>query len=59
LRHSRIRKTDGQNLGNPLVVLLALAPQQRLIGCILNECMLKNIVRMRDSPVLVEQFGLD
>jgi hypothetical protein len=41
------------------VILLPLALEQGLIGRILNEGMLEEIVRLRGQPALIEHFGFD
>jgi hypothetical protein len=48
-----------QDLRNALVILLPCAPQQRLIGRILYQGMLKEVGRLGEYAALVEQFGLD
>ena len=48
-----------QHLRNLLMQLLACALEQRLIGSVLNQGMLEEIVRLRRQPALVEQFRFD
>ena len=48
-----------QHLGNLLVIVLASALEQRLIGSILNQRMLEEIRRLRRQPTLIEQLHLD
>ena len=48
-----------QHLGNLLVILLPFALEQRLIGGVLNQRMLEEIVRLRRQPALIDQLGLD
>ena len=48
-----------QHLGNMLMVLLAGAAEQRLIGGILHQGMLKEVGRLGWPPSLIEQFSLD
>ena len=48
-----------QHLSNALVILLPRALEQRLIGCVLDESMLKDIGGLGWHAPLVEQFGLD
>ena len=47
-----------QHLGNALVVLLPRAPEQRLIGRVLDEGMLERVGGLRRQAPLVEQLGL-
>src|SRR6266446_5203964 len=59
LRLDQLGRLYLQNLGNALVILLPRAPEQRLIGCILNEGMLKDIGGLGWYAPLVEQFSFD
>src|SRR5262249_42952149 len=54
-----LRELGLQHLGDALMVLLAGAPQQRLIGRILNERMLKGIRRLWWYTALVRNLCLD
>jgi hypothetical protein len=46
-----------EDLGNLLVHLLAGALEQRRIGCILDQGVLKDIPGPRRPPPLIEEFG--
>ena len=48
-----------QDLRNARVILLPRAAQQRLIGGILHQGMLKEVGRLGEDAALVEQLGLD
>jgi hypothetical protein len=53
-----LRKLRLQHLRNPLMVLLPCAPQQRLIGGLLDEGMLEDILALRRQPPLVDQLSV-
>ena len=53
-----IGKLRFQHLGNALMVLLPRAPEQRLIGCLLDQGMFEHICGLWWHTALVEQFGL-
>jgi len=55
---SGLWKANLQHLGNPLVVLLAGAPQQGLIGGLLDQRMLEDVRRLRWQPLLVQELRL-
>src|SRR2546427_9169219 len=59
LRLDQLGKLCLQHLGNALVVLLPRALEQRLIGRVLDESMLKDLSGLGWHAPLVEQFGLD
>ena len=59
LRLDGFSKSFLQHLRNLSVVLLARTLQQRLIGRILNECMLEEIARLRQQPSLIHQLSFD
>ena len=59
LRFLDVRETRFQHLRNLLVILLAFALEQRLIGRVLNQRMLEEVGCLRREPALIEQFGLD
>ena len=48
-----------QDVRNARVILLPRAAQQRLIGGILHQDVLKEVGRLGEEAVLVEQLGLD
>ena len=54
---SRLREALCQHLRNTLMRLLPGAPEQRLIGCLLNQGVLEKIGCLWHYPALVEQFG--
>jgi hypothetical protein len=56
LRLAALGKARLQHLGNALMVLLAGAPQQRLIGCFLDQGMLKEVRRLRWQPLLIQEL---
>ena len=47
-----------QDLRNALMVLLARAAQQRLIGSLLDQRMLEEVRRLRRQPLLVQELCL-
>src|SRR2546427_11612786 len=47
-----------QDLGNPLMVLLSRVFQQGLRGCVLNECVLEHIGRLRWHTSLIDDLRL-
>jgi hypothetical protein len=53
LRLGGVGKARLQHLGNALMVLLARAAQQRLIGCVLDQGMLEDVHRLWRQPPLV------
>ena len=55
---NRLRKALLEHLCNTLMVLLAGALEQRLIGCILDQGMLEEIRRLRGQPLLIEELRL-
>jgi hypothetical protein len=56
---TEVGKACLQYLGNALMVLLPHAPQQGLIGCFLNQGMLKEVCRLRRQTLLVQQLCFD
>jgi hypothetical protein len=58
LRLNQLGEAFLHHLGNALVVLLPCALEQRLIGCVLDEGMLKDIGGLGRHTPLVEQFSL-
>ena len=50
LRLGGLREALGQHLGNALVVLLPGAPQQRLVGRVLNQGVLEGVGRLGREP---------
>ena len=54
----RFRKSLRQDLCNPLMILPSGVPQQRLIGCLLNQGMLEHRCRLRRHAALVQEFGI-
>jgi hypothetical protein len=59
LHHRHLRKLCLQGLGNPLVVVLARAPQQGRIGRLLDQGMLEDVRGLGADTPLIEQFGVD
>jgi hypothetical protein len=53
-----IREALGQYLGNALMVLLACTPQERLIGCILDEGVLEDVPATRRQTALIDQLSV-
>src|SRR5215510_4495962 len=58
LRLSGLGELGFEHQGNPLVILLSRALEQRFIGSILNECMLKSIRCLRWYPSVVDNLCL-
>jgi hypothetical protein len=58
LRLDRLGKALGHHLRNTLVILLASAPQQRLIRGVLDQGMLEEVCRLRRHPPLVQELCL-
>ena len=48
-----------EDFGNALVVLLARALQERLVGRVLDQGVLEAVRRLGRCPLLVEEFGRD
>jgi len=59
LRGGALWKLRLQHLRNPLMVLLAGAPQQGLIRRLLDEGVLERVRGLRGHAALYDQFGLD
>jgi len=55
----RVGEAAFEQFGDLAVILLAGAPQQRLVGRVLDQRMLEHVARTRRPPALVEQLGLD
>ena len=58
LRLDDIRELALQQLGHLLMVLLAVAPQERLVGRVLDQRVLERVARPRRPAALVEQLGV-
>ena len=56
LRLFGLREALLQHLGDLLVILLAFALEQRLIGGVLNQRVLEEIRRLRRQPTLIDQL---
>ncbi len=56
---TEVGKACLQHLGNALMVLLPHAPQQGLIGDVLNQGMLKAVGRLRRHALLIQQLHFD
>ena len=53
-----VGKLRRQHLGNMLMILLARALQERLVGGILDEGVLEDLLAARRQTALVDQFGI-
>jgi len=58
LRLDDLREVCLHGLGNPLVILLTHTPEQRLVGCFLNESVLKAIGGLGEYSALVDELRL-
>ena len=59
LRLDDLRELALQQLGDLPVILLAGAPQQRLVGGVLDQRVLEDVAGPRRPAALIEQLGLD
>ena len=55
----RIGEVALEQFGDLAVILQARAPEQRLVGGVLDQRMLEDVARTRRPAALIEQFGLD
>ena len=55
----RVGETAFEQFGDLAMVLLAGAPQQRLVRRILDQRVLEDVARPRRAAALVQEFGLD